>query len=153
MSEMLEVRRLLASLNNMAIATNNDVKWIKEGMVNGRRRMDRHDKDIAALKNRQTWISGAWAGVGAFLGIGGGHFIRVMVAAVALSALLINPAPGATRAVIDSRRAAIVTTVRSIGVYPGAEITVGGNTYAIDDVQVSPDYVVTIRTRLIRSTD
>ena len=55
--------------------------------------------------------------------------------------------------VIDARRAAIVKAVASIGVYPGAELTILGSTYLIEAVEVSADYVVTIRTRLLRTSD
>lgn len=48
-----------------------DVRWIKQGMERGSKRMDAHDKAIASLKNRQHWYSGVAAGVGALLGFFG----------------------------------------------------------------------------------
>lgn len=101
------------------------------------------------VENRQHWYSGVGAAAGMLLGVlTGGHFLRVMVAAVALSTLLTSAAPGDP--VVDARREAIIKSVRSIGVYPGAEIPILNNVYQILSVEVDARYTVTIKTRLLR---
>jgi hypothetical protein len=143
----------------------------------GASRMDEHGDRIATLERNMSWRSRVSALLGAIIGGVGIHLAKVIVASVALSALLVSPAPGAAApktalvktgvnalsssvktgvnalSVIDARRAAIVKAVASIGVYPGAELTILGSTYLIEAVEVSADYVVTIRTRLLRSSD
>jgi hypothetical protein len=142
----------------------------------GASRMDEHGDRIATLERNMSWRSRVSALLGAIIGGVGIHLAKVIVASVALSALLVSSAPGAAApktlsaktgvnalvpaktgvnalSVIDARRAAIVKAVASIGVYPGAELTILGSTYLIEAVEVSADYVVTIRTRLLRTSD
>ena len=52
------------------------MKWIKKGMERSTKRMDEHDREIAAVKSRQTWYTGLVAGVCTALGFGGANLLK-----------------------------------------------------------------------------
>jgi hypothetical protein len=65
MTDLAEVRKSLNELRDIAVATANDVGWIKGDMVRGTQRMDTQDGRIRTLENRQHWWSGVAVVVGA----------------------------------------------------------------------------------------
>lgn len=126
----------------------------------GATKMDDHGRRISSLEQSSSWRSRLAVLLGAALGGIGVHLTKVIVAAILLTALLTTAAIAAPvarapaeRVLVDARRAAILKAVRSIGVYPGAEIAILNSVFLIEAVEVATDYTVTVRTRLIRSAD
>lgn len=134
-------------IHALAIRTANDVGWVRETMKDHAKTMDEHRKAITALQHRQHWYSGIAAGIGTLLGVGGSHVFRVLALAAALTMMM--PATAGSDEVTD-RRAAILRAVRSIGVYPGAELSILNNVYRVETVEVDARYTITVRTKLIR---
>ncbi|MCC6172089.1 MAG: hypothetical protein IT481_08675 [Gammaproteobacteria bacterium] len=54
-----------------------DIASIRAGMDRGSERMDKADRRIAKVENRQHWYSGVAAAIGALLGVGGSHFPKL----------------------------------------------------------------------------
>lgn len=77
MSDLSEIRRELTALRETAARISADVAWIKEGMEDHRERSDKHDEQIRSIERRQWTLSGISAALGALLGIGGSHGLKL----------------------------------------------------------------------------
>lgn len=77
MSDLAEIRRELTALREIAARVQQDVAWIKDGMEDHREVTGKHDERIQSVERRQWWLSGVAAAIGALLGYGGGHGLKL----------------------------------------------------------------------------
>lgn len=77
MSDLSEIRRDLTALREIATRVSQDVAWIKEGMGTDRERVERHEERLHSVERRQWWLSGVAAVIGAVLGTGGSHGLKL----------------------------------------------------------------------------
>lgn len=143
MTESMHIQ--LASIERGLGRIEGSVTEIKENMKVGRERMDRHDKQIAALKNRSHWLSGFAAAIGTAFGYGGTHFLRVALATAVLSSLFT-----ATVWAGAAERIAIFEAMRAAGVYPGAQQFVAGGTLTVTQVTIDAQNNITVRLKYDR---
>lgn len=90
MSELEDVRRVLSQIRDDTVETKTNVKWIKDELEKGGKRMDAHEarltnieKHQAAdaarihkMENHQQWFSTLAASIGALFGVGGNHLFK-----------------------------------------------------------------------------
>jgi hypothetical protein len=70
MSDMAEVRRALQEIRDISTATATNVEWIRAQGTD-------HDKRLRRVEAKQHWYAGIAAAVGALIGVGGSHGLKL----------------------------------------------------------------------------